>query len=1006
MQRPPAPAAVTPAAARDPGAILDARRAAHAQGAARDRTPAAASGHVRDARSHAAIAGAVVRLTPALFLGARDDASGAAAPPLHVRTDAQGAWSLAVVPPGRYRLAASAPGYLPGELVDVLVRPSTPRADLDLALVAGGLALTGTVTDVGGGAVAAALVEARLVSGTSLIGGGTPIAALTDEHGGYRLDLADGNYQVTASHADYVEGTRWLTLHGGAATLDFVLTPGASVQGVVLRRSDRQPVGGALVIAGGGHDTMENMGDLRKAARMIGAGGVVADAQGRFVVRGLGSGTVLLKAYARGASSREATLVDLGVGEEREGVEILVDESRTISGYVVRQGHEQDGLPEVLVGGVQLKGGFAPTIFDETDETGYFEILGLLPGRYGLVAAKDGLLPSVMQKFVDVSDKDVEDVLLFVDLGATLRGRVEPPTAATLSLEVQEKDIGLANVLGLVGATLAHGRAAPEDGRFEMKSVPQGAFQLVARADDGRTGKLAVVVRLDDQGDLVVKLEPRASIAGKVVDANGSPVGGVEVDVSRQETGGRGDQRIDLGELTRGNARTRADGSFEAVGLEAGKYGFGVDDGDGHLDWAPGAEAEEVELAAGEQRRGVLLKVESRSGVIRGRVVGEDGQPVGDAWVSASRGDAHVFDPSAGDAPAGGAGKDEEAPEASGWGDGGAHPVLTGADGRFQLERLRDRTYDLSADANGTRGFKRGVEPGADVTITLRALATLSGKVSVAGGAPVTDFKVSLEGPVQQSKQVVGADGRYELTRLDAGTYRVQVTSDAGAGKAEASVKAGQAATCDVTLDAWGEVSGVVVDALTGKPVSGLHVVADSEEFENGGEQAVGLFTGGGPTTDAQGRFSVGKLGPGRGHLVVISSGLLSGIDTVLNQAFELAPGEKKDLGTLQANLRARVDEDKERGDLGFDTGTDEHGLKVTAVDAGGPAAALLQPGDQIVTLEGRDVAVIGPATASQLLSPPYLRPGMTLHLGVSRGGAAATEVTIVARARPATPVP
>jgi len=995
-QRARPPPVVAPGAARDPDAILGARRAARAQGGATDRTPAAAAGHVRDAATHAAIPGAVVLLTPALFLGARDDASGVAAPPLAVRSDAQGVWSVAEVPPGRYRVSASAPGYRPGELLDVLVRPRTPRADLDLLLAAGGLALTGTVVDVGGGPIASALVSARLVSGTSLIGGGAPAAALTDEHGGYRLDLAEGNYQVTASHADYVEGTQGVTLHGGPATLDFVLTPGASVQGVVLRRSDRQPVAGALVIAGGGHDTMENMGDLRKAARVLGAGGVVADANGHFSVRGLGSGTVALKAYARGQSSREATLVDLGVGEERTGVEILVDESRTISGYVVRQGHEQDGVPEVLVGGVQLKGGFAPTVFDETDETGYFEILGLLPGRYGLVAAKDGLLPSVMQKFVDISDKDVDDVLLFVDLGATLKGRVEPASAATLSLQIQEKDIGLGNALGLVGAALAHGRAG-DDGKFEMKSVPQGAFELVARADDGRTGTLPVVVRLDDQGDLVVKLEPRASISGQVVDANGAAVGGVDVKVWKRD--GR-DRRIDLGEITRGDVRTRDDGRFEAVGLEAGKYGFAVQDDDGSLDWAGPAKdpPADVEVAAGEQKRGVVLKVEARSGVIHGRVVGSDGQPVADAWVSTRGGGSG----GGGGGKDGAEAKDEEAPEASRWGDGGAHPVLTGADGRFRIEHLRDRSYDLAADANGMRGFKRGVKPGAEVTITLRALAGLSGRVTAAG-QPVTDFKISIEGPVQQSKQVVAADGGYAFARLDAGKYTVKVTSDAGAGAKEVTVRAGEAATCDVQLDPWGEVTGVIVDALTGKPLSGLHVVASTDDFDNGGEQAIGLFTGGGPTTDAQGRFRVGRLGPGKGNLAAISSGLLSGISTVVDQSFTLAPGEHKDLGTLQGNPRQRVDDD-ERGDFGFEAKAeaDDKGLKVVAVDANGAAAGLLMKDDRIVTLEGRPVAVVGNAVAEQLVSSEYVRPGMTLHLGVTRAQqpeGQVVEVAVTARA-------
>lgn len=52
---------------------------------------------------------------------------------------------------------------------------------------------------------------------------------------------------------------------------------------------------------------------------------------------------------------------------------------------------------------------------------------------------------------------------------------------------------------------------------------------VIAIYADGWTGKLAVIVADKDQVNLVVTLESRASIAGKVIDVSGVVVLGVRV---------------------------------------------------------------------------------------------------------------------------------------------------------------------------------------------------------------------------------------------------------------------------------------------------------------------------------------------------------------------------------------------------------------------------------------------------------------------------------------------
>ena len=65
--------------------------------------------------------------------------------------------------------------------------------------------------------------------------------------------------------------------------------------------------------------------------------------------------------------------------------------------------------------------------------------------------------------------------------------------------------------------------------------------------------------------------------------------------------------------------------------------------------------------------------------------------------------------------------------------------MLTNADGKFTIDKLRRGTYALVVDGprGASRGEKTGVKTGDTVTIELTTLGTLTGHVTV-GGAPVT----------------------------------------------------------------------------------------------------------------------------------------------------------------------------------------------------------------------------------------------------------------------------
>jgi Carboxypeptidase regulatory-like domain/PDZ domain len=524
------------------------------------------------------------------------------------------------------------------------------------------------------------------------------------------------------------------------------------------------------------------------------------------------------------------------------------------------------------------------------------------------------------------------------------------------------------------------------DGSFELHGIPAGGFTLRARAGDGRRGELPIVVTTDDQDGLVVRLESHGRIAGRVVDGRGAPVAGVQVSPRREPP------MLDVGAQAASGARTGADGRFELLGLDAGDWSFEVDDPPDELGFL-GDGSPVVTLAAGESKDGVVLRVESRDGTIRGRVVDRAGAPVADAWVVPHASGAP--DSLAGFAAsvaerARQAGADEQAPTTELRPAG--RPVLTDRDGRFTIEHVLPRDYDLTAEAAGARAYKRYVKPGADVTLRLVPLASLEVRVTAAGDG-VTDYQLDVTGPIRRAQHVVAPDGRFVLDHLDPGSYTLHVVADGGEGRAVVKVAAGEPARVAIALTGWGEVSGTLVDALTGRTLPGVHLIAGNPGQPLRGAQARGLMASELPTSDAQGHFVIGDVAAGPVELFIFMAPQEK--DLITKRTLELGAGEKKDLGRVRV-LTSKEVEAADRGDLGFAA---DPTLRVVAVAAAGPAAtAGLLVDDRVVAIDGHDVVDLGDEVALDLLQTWRVRAGQPVRLEIMRAG---RRVAIVIQARP-----
>lgn len=928
--------------------------------------PASVSGRVTRRADGVGIAGARVALARAELGASIFD--GASTPTIQTVTDAQGAWTASDVPPGAYVVAAVAKGFIPGTRDKLLVGSGDRTTGIDLALDVGGLVVSGTVSDVGGGPIAGAEVRVKRER-ESLAEEGELIAVAGDD-GRYEIALADGSYDATASHADYTSESKRFELGGKPRTIDFTLTPGGTIRGQVVTR-DGTPLPDALVQA----VTGERRGDSSSAR---------ADAQGTFTLKSLDAGAISLTATGRGYASAAPTVVEIGIGEEIDDITVIVDRAYTISGNVVERGTTK-GIPGVRLGVFSIARSETAFALAPSAADGAFEIYGVKPASYMMFAIGEEVMPEV-GKQIEIVDKDVTGVMVEMAGGVTVTGRVEPPQVATLG--ITPTAIGIANLFDAVKSALVRGES-DATGAFTLRHVPPGSFNVTATTTSGAAGKTLVVVETVDKAGVVVTLEKRSSIAGKVVDARGAAVAGVRVIASpkRDKDADSSSASISFEGMKGDSATTGSDGGFLLVGLDDGKVGLRVTDG-GPLRWADAAHRDKprdeiiFELAKGTDRTGVTLTVETRDGVIRGLVIGADKKPAADVWVTATLVD---------DAPKT---KGETVMEVRYGELAQSKPVLTGPEGTFVIDRLRKGSYEIVAVvARGTsRAQKSGVKTGDSVTLTLAPLGTLTGRV-LTGATPVKVYDLSCKAPLADvgreiERRVTDDGGAYKLERLPPGDYTCTAVADAGRATGKVSVPAG-AATLDLVLVPFASITGTIVSALSGKPVPGVKVMLTGDGFDK--EMITEMLTGGGPTSDAAGKFTVARVPTGKGSLIVMPKD--GGFQHLAKRDFEATTGQRLDLGLIKI-VPPRTGE---AGTLGMGTEVTDGALVVASVKPGGPAeGAGVRVGDKLVSINGTAVADLTAEIAKTLLESGTVGVGQSFQLGLDRAGSA-TQITIVA---------
>lgn len=457
---------------------------------------------------------------------------------LSALTDVNGSWSIPDLAPGVYEVTFAAKGYLPVRYQGIHVLAGGKQDNLDIEMDVGGATVSGTVTGPDAKPISRARVLARSAPGSA------PFLGHTRDDGTYSLTLPNGTFALEAVHEDYVVESRYVQLSGSDVVQDFILEPAFVIRGITVERVSGERIPGAFI-------------------QVLGSVTTRADASGQFVIRHIRPGQVEISAYADGYATRQP--VDLVVESSTPSMvlELALERGFAIRGRVVSAYDRDTGIPNVPV--------VASTLYTEqqrltarhvSSNNGEFEVPGLSPGDYILFATnRHGI--SAFSSPVKVVDQDVDDVVIRMSPGVTISGRVVPPAAARISLDVADDNASRENFEVYKPDHLEGNSDAM--GYFTLSNIPSGVYHLRAVVPDGRAGRAKIAIQDQNLSGILINLTMHSSISGRVLSDTGAPMGDVNVTAFCVDEGNPDGYRA-----TR--TTTSPDGSYTLIGLESGTY--------------------------------------------------------------------------------------------------------------------------------------------------------------------------------------------------------------------------------------------------------------------------------------------------------------------------------------------------------------------------------------------------------------------------------------------------
>jgi RNA polymerase sigma factor (sigma-70 family) len=538
-----------------------------------------------------------------------------------VRAGDDGGFTFSGIAPGTYGVVARAGSSIGRAARRVVVTAANPATDVVIE-VSRGAELSGTVADDAGRPIPGARVRA-----------GTSLAVLARRDGSFDIEgLGQGRHIVSAEASGHGASQVAVSIdgHSHVQGVRFVLGPEAAVEGRVFDRSG-QPLAGASVTA-----LVVTPDALVDAVTSSGV--ARSDAAGHFEIAGLGAGELRLEAEQAIHGRAVGGPFPLRAGERRK-VDLRMGQGGLVRGTVSWGGGA--AATNVVVRGSQRGGATSSTV---TDAAGRYEVGPFSPGEVSVQARPEtdplehganesdkrvALAPGEDKDGVDLElkrrDEEISGVVL--DPGGA------PVPGAVVGIARPYKGVSYRPYNKYAGEADGADYTVVTDGAgaFTVKFLPRGTFDVwtthpeFVEADAYGVAAGNHAVRM--------QLTRGASFAGIAVSGAGKPVTAFRVTaILSQRNAQPAPLRAARGYVQGVSEIEDPNGGFELTGLHPAFYDILVTTADGR-----GGRLSDIDLAAGEAKRGLEIVVAAGVKVI-GRVVDEATQePVSGINVIASQ---------------------------------------------------------------------------------------------------------------------------------------------------------------------------------------------------------------------------------------------------------------------------------------------------------------------------------------------------------------------------------
>jgi hypothetical protein len=665
----------------------------------------------------------------------------------------------------------------------------------------------------------------------------------TDGEGAFLFEQVPwGGYIVVAETADSeMRMPAHLSRQRKEVILNIQLGYSGSIGGIV-RNSKGDVVKGATVFPSA-WKYGSNEGGFDHAVSL--SLSVLSDEGGRFLIPKVGRDVDFkICAKAEGYAPAFSEFAETG----REDVEVVLLQGGKISGTVVENKDDR------TLSGVDIvisARDFGMNMSTRSDAQGRFNFDGVRPGTHRINIRHDQMVMLDSKMSIEVAEgQDVRDVRLELHQGGVISGRIYD----------EDTGAGLGDVRLLAQAANLHNDPTTDsEGYYRIEGLPPGAYNLSFQSPEGypqtqnifpqQNGpnqKRVIVHPGEEVGDIDFTLSRGIQVSGVVEDVAGTPLTGSSINGWDQQGG---TQHAWVQAADDGTFILAIQSPSPQFVVSAHKQGYRT------LSNVPIAVTED-----GVQDLRIIMDVAAQ---IKGEVVDRAGNPVPQLQVMARLA-----------------------------GEGGGRGGQTNEQGAFHINGLEEGHYEIFLGENQGRNnqgtpAKSVIVAKGQVVSGLRLVyereqgLTISGRITNRAGEALTEVSVSaqynFENDYHHANAQSDKDGKYTLSRLRDGDYRLDVHHHRHTRTAAEGIAAGTR-NVDFVLAGRGKVAGRIEDAQTGEAVTEFELFARKGQIQELNPQMNNQYQF---YYDEEGQFSLENIEEGDVTLVARAKGYAPAFEAV-----------------------------------------------------------------------------------------------------------------------------